>query len=73
MRWFGIIEKQQAEVARSAYSGLYALQHRGQESCGIAVSSDGVFRQHRGDGLVGEVFLQDAFDHLGRGESPLVM
>ena len=65
---FGIIEKQQAEVARSTYLGLYALQHRGQESCGIAVSSDGVFRQHRGDGLVGEVFLQDAFDHLGQGE-----
>ena len=34
---FGIYEKNTADVASSVYFGLYALQHRGQESCGIAV------------------------------------
>ena len=35
---FGIYEKEQSDVASSAYYALYALQHRGQESCGIAVT-----------------------------------
>jgi amidophosphoribosyltransferase len=45
-----------AEAARLAYLGLYALQHRGQESCGI-VSSDGrELRSERAMGLVSDVF-----------------
>lgn len=40
---FGIFENKTTHVARSAYLALYALQHRGQESCGIAVNDDGVF------------------------------
>lgn len=64
---FGIYERQQTSVAGSAYLALYALQHRGQESCGIAVSCDGVFRQHRGDGLVGDVFTEEDLAHLGQG------
>ena len=38
--------------------GLYALQHRGQESCGIVVNDDGIFASHKDLGLVGEVFPQ---------------
>lgn len=64
---FGIYEKNRADVASSAYFGLYALQHRGQESCGIAVSDDGVFRHKRNDGLVSEVFGRDELKHLGNG------
>lgn len=64
---FGVYQTHKAPVAESVYLGLYALQHRGQESCGIAVSDDGVFRQHRGDGLVAEVFSDDALRQLGQG------
>lgn len=64
---FGIYAGQAAPVAQYAYFGLYALQHRGQESCGIAVSDDGIFRQHRGDGLVNEVFSEDSLSRLGSG------
>ena len=53
---FGVYAGKSAPVVEMTYLGLYALQHRGQESCGIAVSDDGLFRQHRGDGLVAEVF-----------------
>ena len=45
------------EAARLTYLGLYALQHRGQESAGIvAVDRDGTARAHRGMGLVSENF-----------------
>ncbi len=43
---FGIISPVTADVAGTAYYGLYALQHRGQESCGIVVNDDGVFSSH---------------------------
>lgn len=64
---FGIFENKTTYVAQSVYLGLYALQHRGQESCGIAVNDDGVFRHHRGDGLVPDVFTPSHMDHLGMG------
>ncbi len=52
------------EAARLAYFGLYALQHRGQESCGI-VSGDGFrVRFHQGLGLAPEVFNQTVLDTL---------
>lgn len=64
---FGIYENGCADPASSAYFGLYALQHRGQESCGIAVCDDGVFRQKKADGLVSEVFSREELDKLGKG------
>lgn len=64
---FGVYAPQQIKAAEYVYLGLYALQHRGQESCGIAVCDDGVFRQHRGDGLVGDVFFEEQLAHLGSG------
>ena len=64
---FGIYSTKPIQAAEYVYLGLYALQHRGQESCGIALSDDGLFRQHRGDGLVGDVFSPMALEHLGSG------
>lgn len=56
---FGIYDRAGTEdVAAAAYSALYALQHRGQESCGIAVNDDGVINGHRDLGLVNEVFTR---------------
>ena len=49
---FGIIGNERTNVASSVYYGLYALQHRGQESCGISVNDDGVFHTHKDSGLV---------------------
>ena len=40
---FGVIAPEPADVAGITYYGLYALQHRGQESCGIVVNDDGLF------------------------------
>lgn len=53
---FGIYGDDVTEPARASYLALYALQHRGQESCGIAVSDKGVVTGHKGMGLVGDVF-----------------
>ena len=40
---FGVFAKEKTNVAATTYYGLFALQHRGQESCGIVVNDDGVF------------------------------
>jgi len=50
------------------YYGLYALQHRGQESCGIAVNDNGVVTAFRDLGLVNEVFTKEALTNLGTGQ-----
>ena len=64
---FGIFANQTTDVASSAYYGLYALQHRGQESCGIVVNDDGIFRHHKDLGLVNDVFDHSAMEMLGHG------
>lgn len=64
---FGIISPKAMDVAEMAYYGLYALQHRGQESCGIVVNEDGVFFSHKDLGLVGEVFSSDVLARLPKG------
>ena len=61
---FGICSDKRKNVAGMVYYGLYALQHRGQESCGITVNDDGVFVSHKGVGLVGEVFTHLALASL---------
>lgn len=60
---FGIYAPTQ-EVARLTYYGLYALQHRGQESTGIAVSDGRSIDVHKGMGLVSEVFSDSVVDSL---------
>lgn len=56
---FGIISPKPENVANIAYYGLYALQHRGQESAGIVVNDDGLFYSHKDIGLVSEVFSKE--------------
>ena len=51
-------------VANLTYFGLYALQHRGQESAGIAVFDDGQVRLHKDMGLVSQVFDQDVLERM---------
>ena len=63
----GIISGEALDVAGMAYYGLYALQHRGQESCGIVINDDGVFSSHKDLGLVSEVFSGDILSRLPRG------
>jgi len=65
---FGIYDIHGGDVAHSVYYGLSALQHRGQESCGIAVTdTNGPFGKvdcHRGLGLVNEVFHSHDIEKL---------
>ena len=53
---FGVFAPKPSNVADLVYYGLYALQHRGQEGCGIVVCDDGLFYSHKDVGLVGDVF-----------------
>ena len=65
---FGIYAQDESiNVAEAAYYGLFALQHRGQESCGIVVNDDGLFASHKDLGLVSEVFHAEALDRLPQG------
>ncbi|BBF45451.1 amidophosphoribosyltransferase [Lachnospiraceae bacterium KM106-2] len=65
---FGVYDFDGNNVASSIYYGLFALQHRGQESCGIAVSDTqgpkGKVRSLKGMGLVNEVFTPEGLDGL---------
>ena len=53
---FGIYDKNGYDSARTVYYALYALQHRGQESCGMAVNDDNNIFCHKDVGLVPDVF-----------------
>ena len=65
---FGIYDFDGNDVAASIYYGLFALQHRGQESCGIAVSDTegpkGKVLSSKGMGLVNEVFTPEDLEKL---------
>ncbi len=65
---FGVISPNPCEVANMVYYGLYALQHRGQESCGIVVNDDGIFVSHKDLGLVGEVFQPGILSAMPNGK-----
>ena len=64
---FGIIGQERVNVASGVYYGLYALQHRGQESAGIVVNDDGVFHSYKNTGLVNDVFTSAELEKLGQG------
>jgi amidophosphoribosyltransferase len=68
---FGMYDLDGNDVASTIYYGLFALQHRGQESCGIAVSETsgpkGKVTSKKGMGLVNEVFTQDGLECM-RGD-----
>lgn len=61
---FGIFNSDDYDVSSITYYGLYALQHRGQESAGIAVSNGGAIIYHKDMGLVNEVFNSHMLGHL---------
>jgi amidophosphoribosyltransferase len=64
---FGIYDH--AEAAKLTYFGLYALQHRGQESAGIAVAREKSITAHKGMGLVPDVFDIDHLEQLQGGSA----
>ncbi len=64
---FGVYGKENPAIAQTVYFGLFALQHRGQESCGIAVNRDGVFTSYKDEGIVNDVFTPDVLARLGSG------
>jgi amidophosphoribosyltransferase len=59
---FGVFGQQDA--AKLTYFGLYALQHRGQESAGIVTSTGSAIHEHKGMGLVPEVFNESILNGL---------
>jgi len=64
---FGVYGHKNENVALLTYYGLYALQHRGQESCGIAISNGCEFLLHKDIGLVHEVITEKIIDSMGPG------
>ena len=68
---FGVYDLDGEDVVSTIYYGLFALQHRGQESCGIAVSNTtgpkGKVQSCKGMGLVSEVFTPESMENL-RGD-----
>ena len=66
---FGIYDRLgKCDVAGNTYYGLFALQHRGQESCGIAVNDRGIITVHKDVGLVRDVFKKEDLARLGQGK-----
>ncbi len=62
---FGIFDNgDQLDCAGLTYYALFALQHRGQQSCGIAVNDEGTVTYHKNLGLVPEVFNEEILQHL---------
>ena len=64
---FGVYSPETYDVASMTYYGLFALQHRGQESCGIVVNDDGLFQSYKDTGLVNDVFTSQHLAALGSG------
>lgn len=64
---FGAMSKVPCDLSSITYYGLYALQHRGQESCGIVVNDDGVFTSHKDLGLLSEVFTDEGLGKFPKG------
>ena len=64
---FGIYRRGGEGVVGETYHALYALQHRGQESCGMAVNNDGVISCYKDVGLVTDVFTRDVLEKIHDG------
>ena len=68
---FGVYADKKTDVAGLCYYGLFALQHRGQESCGIYVNDDGVINGYKAAGIVNDVFTRPVLESLGQGSMAL--
>ena len=64
---FGVMTASDEDVVHMTYRALYALQHRGQESCGMAINDDGVISGYKDVGLVSDVFTKGVLRRLPRG------
>ena len=65
---FGVFNNNdELDVVGLTYFALYALQHRGQESCGMAINKDGIINGYKDLGLVNEVFTKEVVEKLGTG------
>jgi len=64
---FGMFSTFQQDIASIVKVGLFALQHRGQESCGIVVNADRQFYTHKDLGLVGDVFTNEVMEKFPQG------
>jgi len=64
---FGVYTNKKTDVAGLSYYALFALQHRGQESCGIYVNDDGVINGIKEAGLVNDVFTKPVLESMGKG------
>lgn len=56
-----------ADLASVCFYGLFALQHRGQESCGMVINDDGIFRSYKDAGIVHDIFTPQVLAKLGTG------
>ncbi len=65
---FGVYSSEVKNLASMTYYALYALQHRGQDSCGIVVNDGGVFTGKKDLGLVGDVFTKEVLTSFGPGK-----
>ena len=65
---FGVYSSENRTVAHTVYYGLYALQHRGQESGGIAVAFADKIVYHKGMGLIPEIFSRGELEKLPEGD-----
>lgn len=65
---FGVYSQENRNVAHTVYYGLYALQHRGQESAGIAVAFADKITYFKGMGLAADVFGQGALEEFPDGD-----
>ena len=63
---FGIYNKNNFDAVHFTYLALYALQHRGQISCGIAINRGGVVDYHCDLGIVPDVFDADTLQKLSK-------
>ena len=61
---FGIYSNKKTTIAHYVYYGLYALQHRGQESSGICVNQDGNLILEKGMGIVPDVFDDETLNNM---------
>ncbi|WP_208754701.1 hypothetical protein [Schnuerera ultunensis] len=61
---FGIYSKEKRDISKIIYYGLYALQHRGQVSAGIAINNNGYIDYHKGLGLAHEVLDKEVLNRL---------
>lgn len=64
---FGVYSKEKADLNQLTYYGLFALQHRGQESAGIVVNDKGVFNVCKNVGLVSDAISSSDLEQLGQG------